>query len=186
MRELSYGQYRIIPSPAKTRKLYLRRGPHMQRCSCPGCQNFFKSIIPYRDELAAALAPMGIAWDKPDSITVKGADHEEVFYIVNYSLYAAGEELPAKWRTEKTDLGTINLPAEGGIYNLNEKMSFSFTPAGRKKLRLEVTAELPWLMETLNCVYDPSVIKVNKDQPLRIQRIYRAAKHIIDSIKEEV
>ena len=183
MRELTYGPYIIDPSPARTRGLYKKRGPHLYRCSCPGCQNFFKSIVPYRDELAASVFPLGIAWDKPDRLIVTGAHNDEVFYTIRYSFYGFAEALPSRWITEKNELGTINLPTEGGTYNLNENISFSFTPSGRGKLRLDVSARLPWLMETLNCIYDPAVTRPEKGQPLRIQRIYWAARHIIDSLR---
>ena len=186
MRELTYGRYIIDPSPARTRGLYKKRGPHLYRCSCPGCQNFFKSIVPYRDELAAAVSPLGISWDKPDKITVEGAADGEVFYAVSYSFYGFCKGLPSRWTTEKNELGTINLHVEGGLYRLNERLNFAFIPIGKEKLRLEVTAELPWLMETLNCIYDPAVTDPEKRQSFRAKRIYLAARHIIDSIKEEV
>ncbi len=183
MRGLSYGKYTIYPRPRKTGGIYRRRGPHLLKCACPGCQNFFKAITPYIAELDASTAPLGIAWNKPDSIQVLDASRGQVYYKIDYSFYGTGE-LPAKWHTEKTALGTVNLRLPNSVYRLNEEMSFEFFRAGKERLRLEVSARLPWVMETMNCIYDPSEKAVAKKLPGRAARIYRGAAHIIRSFRQ--
>lgn len=183
MRELRYGKYIIFPSAAKNQELYRRRGPHLAKCACPGCQNFFKAAAPYRAELEAAAAPLGVSWDKPDFIEVLDARDGSVFYRLRYTFFGTGE-LPKKWSSEKTALGSVNLRTPEADYRLNEAMRFSFSRAGEKRLCLELRAELPWLMETLNCIYDFSVKKDIKPQPSRLTRIYRSARHIYDAVKK--
>lgn len=184
VRELSYGVYRIKPDTKKTRLLYQRRGPHLLRCSCPGCQNFFRSVPPYQNELAASLAPLGIAWDKPDRIEVSNANRDSLTYTIRYSFYGSAPQCPHQWETTKNELGSINIRNPRAVYELNNCMSFVFTPAKNGKLRLYVTASLPWLMETLNCIYSPDVSRPEKKIPSRGKRIFSAVKHIYSELKK--
>ncbi|MGN1098147.1 MAG: hypothetical protein ACI4SS_04560 [Clostridia bacterium] len=183
MKEFVFGEYVICADSAKTRRLYDKRGPHFLKCACPGCQNFFKSVKPYRNEIEAYLSPLGIEWSKPDEIRVLCAAGGSVTYGVTYSFYGKRKSAPQKWTTEKNEMGSINVRNPSSVFKIDEVLSFSFRKCGRGRTMIEIRAELPWVMETLNCIYDDTVSEYAKKIPNRAERIYRAARTIAGGIK---
>ncbi len=178
---LMYGMSIIKPAVKRNRAIYAKRGPHFLKCACPGCQNFFKSIAPYKNELEASLSPLGLSWNKPDSIKVLGAQNGEVNYRAAYTFFGEGHCPPA-WLSEKNELGSINLRNPDAVYRLNSRLGFVFTPIKGGRLRLDVFARLPWSMETLNCIYEKTP-RLEKPLPSRPKRLYNAAKRVIVTLR---
>ncbi len=170
--------------PGKTARAYKKRGPHFLKCACPGCQNFFAAVKPYSSELAAAAAPFGVDWTKPDGIEVLFAEGERLVYKITYGFFGRKISFPEGWITEENGLGSINFRNPGALYHINEVMTMSFEQRG-KRLVLEVRAVLPWVMETMNCIYDSKTERPEKKLPSRPERIYRAVKHIAEVIRSD-
>ncbi len=185
MRKIVFDRYKIIADPEKTKLIYNRRGPHLLKCSCPGCQNFFKAVSPYEDELNAALSVLGIAWDKPDSLRVRYAADDEVVYDAAYSFVGEILNAPKQWTTAKNELGKIRTRVPDADRLLNERMKLSFRKGKGGKAVLRLTAALPWEMETLNCIYDPKVHTAVKPLPGQGERLFNDIKYIVGKIKHD-
>lgn len=180
---LMYGLAMIRPDVRRNRNIYSGREPHFLKCACPGCQNFFAGVKPYVQELDASLSPLGLAWDKPDSISVMSARDGEVSYRAVYIFFGEGQ-FPKPWLTEKNELGSVSLRNPDAVYTLNDRMSYVFTPLRKGRIKLELFAGLPWVMETVNCIYEEDCGAVAKKLPSRPKRIFRAAAHVIRGLRK--
>lgn len=178
LKKLSLAGYTVAVDPAATRAYYAAQPNSLVRCSCPGCQNFFKSIGPYKGELAAALGILGIDGAKPDSVEVLYAAKNRVVYEAVYKFVGKKLKGPKLYKVHKNELGSIYVFNPEARYRLNENMSFALRRAGERETEAVLTAELPWVMETLGCIYDEAE-KIEKPKKSRLTRIIEAAAEII-------
>ncbi len=181
--KLRYGKALIEPDTGRNRQAYGRRKPPLLKCACPGCQNFFRSVKPYINELTAMLAPLGILWSKPDKIEVAGTENDELNYRVVYTFWGKAS-LPRPWLTaEKNGTGAIRLRNPDSVYVFSDRISFVFSLLKSGRLRLELSIRLPWVMETINCIYSEPPEKLEKPLPSRAVRLWRTGKYIYKQLK---
>ncbi len=181
--KLKYGKALIEPDTGRNRQAYGRRKPPLLRCACPGCQNFFRSAKPFADDMADLLAPLGILWSKPDKIEVIGAKDGEVSYRAVYTFYGKAALPPAWLIVEKNEAGVIRLRNPEAVYEFNDRLSFVFSSLKSGRLRLEVRLRLPWVMETINCIYSNDAEKPEKAIPSRAARLKKTVKYIYNKIR---
>ncbi len=183
--KLEYGKYIIDAEPARTAELYASLPPCLLRCSCPGCQNFLKSSRSYASELEAALAPLGIDFANPWEISVLHAEGETVAYSAVYRAYGRRVRAPKLYDTQTNEIGTINVIRPSAFWEINSALKLDFQKAARGELLVRLTAELPWVMETLNCFYSAPARRAERPPRSRAARVMAAAKRFGKAVKKE-
>lgn len=177
MKRFVFGEFVLSIDVKGTREQNAASEPYFARCCCIGCQNFFKSAEPYKNELEAALFPMGLDWKNPLGVEVLCAKEKRLLYRALYIIRGKRVAAPKIYETAENEIGRIRIFRPESCWQINEKMSAVFHRGGKDKIVLELRAELPWVMETVGCVYDPSE-KVILPRPRRIGRIIKAVKKI--------
>lgn len=169
MKKLTFGDFIIQANIKAAKKYYQEKPPYFYTCTCPGCQNFFKTIKPYEKELEATLAPLGADVKKPFSVEVVYAKDNMVTYDAIYMLKGKIITTPKIYTTIKNNLGTVKICNQESFCTLNERMAYAFVKHSGE-LALMLRATLPWEMETMGCIYD-SKQKIIKPRKFRIERI---------------
>ncbi len=179
MKKFVFGEFVLSADVKSTREHSSASGPYFAKCCCIGCQNFFKSAAPYKNELEAALSPLGLDWKKPLGIEVLYAKDKKLLYKVVYIIQGKRIAAPKIYETAENEIGRIKIFRPESCWQINEKMSAVFHRGGKDKIVLELRAELPWVMETVGCVYDPSE-KIVLPRTWRIKRIIKGVKKILN------
>lgn len=177
MKKLLFGDYMIGVDLAATREYYAAQPNYLVKCSCPGCQNFFKSAAAHKDELEEAFGSLGADWKKPETIEVIYAAEARVIYEAVYKLRGKRLKAPKLYKVHKNELGSIYVQNPKALWEMNGCMTLMFKKGERGKIEARLRAELPWVMETLGCVYDEAA-RIERPKKSRITRIVDAAKKI--------
>lgn len=183
MKKFTFGEYIIGAEPEKTMARYNSMGPYFLKCTCPGCQNFFKSAAACGDELSMYMEFLGADWKKPEEINVLYSGGGRLIYGVTYKIYGKRLRAPKIYSVKKNELGSIRIQNPDALYAINEKMRLMFVKSGKNEVTVQLTAELPWVMETMNCIYDSGGGRIEKPLPRRSARILGAVKSVIREIK---
>ena len=177
MKKLLFGDYVIGADLAATREYYGAQPNYLVKCACVGCQNFFKSAAAHKNELDEVFGSLGADWKKPETIEVIFAAENRVVYEAAYKLRGKRLKAPKLYKVHKNELGRIYVQNPKALWELNDCMSLLFQKGGRGEIEARLRAELPWVMETLGCVYEADA-RVERPKKGRITRIVDAAKKI--------